>query len=611
MTPEDTATVDAYRSGWSEIMNLIQTGGSWSGHERNCCFLNTGQARFANVSGVSGLDFLDDSRCVAPVDWDHDGDLDLWLSARTGPTLRFVRNNGNDRHNFVAFRLEGTLCNRNAIGARVEVTIGTSEESGGEEKAGEEALIRTAHACDGYLSQASKRIHFGLGNRDSIRRVTVRWPGGETETFSGAGINGQFALRQGDGVARAWQPPKRMVQLEPSQLDTVKSDRAKRIVIRDRIPMAGLRYEDSSSGKAASVQTFGTGSHDGPILINLWATWCRPCLEELQEFSEKAAALKAAGIDVVALNIESAGEDAKEAVPKARQFLGEKVSFPFRAGFATPQLLEKIDVMQEVLISLRPARGQLPSSFLVDRFGRLRVIYPGKVTVEQLVEDAQLIAKPAASANAFLPMPGRWLNEPDESTHVLAKLSNEFHKRGLIDESLRFGGLAADIGSRHAISKNERLQLASLFFETGVEQLTQKQTREAARHLQQAVRMRPDWPEAHANFGTACRLLDRRTAAERHFAKAISLNPNLLPPHFGLGLILLESSRHEQAIEHFRAVVELQPRFSEGHHRLGIALLRFGKQPAGLAEIQQAIQLDPLNQEARENLAKALGGKTP
>ena len=47
---------------------------------------------------------------------------------------------------------------------------------------------------------------------------------------------------------------------------------------------------------------------------------------------------------------------------------------------ALQAVFEKIDAMQEVLLSLRPAKGQLPSSFLIDRFGRLRVIYPGKVT---------------------------------------------------------------------------------------------------------------------------------------------------------------------------------------------------------------------------------------
>lgn len=33
--------------------------------------------KFANVSAVSGLDFMDDGRAVVKCDWDADGDLDL------------------------------------------------------------------------------------------------------------------------------------------------------------------------------------------------------------------------------------------------------------------------------------------------------------------------------------------------------------------------------------------------------------------------------------------------------------------------------------------------------------------------------------------------------
>ena len=87
------------------LSSMIDSGRSFSGRERNCVFLNTRDGRFANLSAGSGLDFPDDGRALAVCDWDQDGDLDLWLSARTGPMLRFVRNDSGDGHNFVAVRL--------------------------------------------------------------------------------------------------------------------------------------------------------------------------------------------------------------------------------------------------------------------------------------------------------------------------------------------------------------------------------------------------------------------------------------------------------------------------------------------------------------------------
>ena len=87
-----------FRKGLVEIDRLIDSGVSLSGHERNCAFLNVPSGaqsrRFVTASAALGLDFDDDARSPALVDWDRDGDLDLWMANRTAPMLRFVRNNG-------------------------------------------------------------------------------------------------------------------------------------------------------------------------------------------------------------------------------------------------------------------------------------------------------------------------------------------------------------------------------------------------------------------------------------------------------------------------------------------------------------------------------------
>ena len=41
---------------------------------------------------------------------------------------------------------------------------------------GEQIMIRQVKPAGGYLSQSSKTLHFGLGDRPKIDRVEIIWP---------------------------------------------------------------------------------------------------------------------------------------------------------------------------------------------------------------------------------------------------------------------------------------------------------------------------------------------------------------------------------------------------------------------------------------------------
>ena len=173
-------------------MQLVRKGSSWSGYERNCAFLNVG-GKFVTSSHVSGLDFVDDGRGVAVSDWDQDGDLDLWFRNRTAPRIRLMLNSSSSGRpgRFVAFRLEGTKANRDAIGAVVELEV-----SGYDKR-----LIRSVRAGDMFLSQSSKWVHFGLPENASLKRVKVLWPGGERSVFEQVKAGRRYHLKEGERSA--------------------------------------------------------------------------------------------------------------------------------------------------------------------------------------------------------------------------------------------------------------------------------------------------------------------------------------------------------------------------------------------------------------------------
>jgi hypothetical protein len=101
-------------------------------------------------------------------DIDHDGDLDVLLTAVGGPP-RLLRNDQQLGHRWLRFQLEGRHSNRDAVGAWVEV------HSGGK------IQRRQVMPTRSYLSQSELPVTFGLGPRGDVDRVFVHWPGGETQ----------------------------------------------------------------------------------------------------------------------------------------------------------------------------------------------------------------------------------------------------------------------------------------------------------------------------------------------------------------------------------------------------------------------------------------------
>jgi enediyne biosynthesis protein E4 len=115
------------------------------------------------------------SRCAAVADFDGDGRLDI-VTNNFNDYPYYFRNN-LPRKNYVAFRLQGATSNRDAIGAVLHLY------------SGKEVMTRQVNPAGGYLSQSSKTIHFGLGQRSKIDRLEIRWPSGRKQTIDNPAIN--------------------------------------------------------------------------------------------------------------------------------------------------------------------------------------------------------------------------------------------------------------------------------------------------------------------------------------------------------------------------------------------------------------------------------------
>ena len=395
-SPLDDIPVDEnhpYSQGDIALAEFVRQGRSFSGHERNCCFLNTGGMRFADVSAAVGLDFPDDGRGAAVVDWDQDGRLDLWVTNRSAPCVRLLRNTLQSDNHYVAVRLVGRNCNRDAIGARVELHLGGTRPR---------RLGRSLHAGDCFLSQSSKWLHFGLGDCDSVERLVVQWPGGDLEEVTGLDLDRRYRIIQGTGVAEQFERPgSRPVNLVPSQPELPSTPNRTAVIAPKPDQMSELTYLGFDG------QTETLSQHQpNPVLINLWATWCAPCIEELHNFVDQAERLREHGLTVLLLNVDNVENPASSAGDVLARL--EAINVPFPTGLATNDTLGELERTQrEFMARIQPLA--VPASFLIDEQNQLVAMYRGTVSVDRLLADLELAdADINARVHAAVSFPGQW-----------------------------------------------------------------------------------------------------------------------------------------------------------------------------------------------------------
>jgi len=159
-------------------------------HERNLVQMNLGNGRFTNVSDRcgDGPAVKLSSRGAAFDDLDNDGDIDVViLNSRREPTI--LRNDSAPGNHWLQIQLRGVKSNRDGVGARVTVV------------AGDLKLVDEVHSGRSYQSHYGSRLHFGLGKRDRVDRIEVRWIGGSTEMVQATGVDRLLTITEGSPKA--------------------------------------------------------------------------------------------------------------------------------------------------------------------------------------------------------------------------------------------------------------------------------------------------------------------------------------------------------------------------------------------------------------------------
>ena len=123
---------------------------------------------------------------------------------------------------------------------------------------------------------------------------------------------------------------------------------------------------------------------------------------------------------------------------------------------------------------------------------------------------------------------------------------------------------------------------------------------------EKAIRMKPDYVEAHNNLGTILKAMGKLENALSSFLKASKLDSNYAAPHFNMANIFYEIGDVKRAIDVYRTAINIQPNYPAAFCNLGVALQDQRKLKEAIECYKIAIKQKPDYEDAFGNLGAAL-----
>ena len=153
----------------------------------NILYHGNGDNTFTPVSGGDAtLEHTYSDYGLAMGDLDRDGDLDLVIAtpkSGTQPGLGLLRNDASNGH-WLQVKLEGTLSNRDAVGARATLHFDGK------------VRMDEVNIGQGYSGASTLDLHWGLGESTAVDSLVVTWPNGESTTYEGLSVDTRHVLTQ-------------------------------------------------------------------------------------------------------------------------------------------------------------------------------------------------------------------------------------------------------------------------------------------------------------------------------------------------------------------------------------------------------------------------------
>jgi len=572
LSPDDARAFHAYEQGWNAINELIRSDGTWSGYERNVFYANNRDGTFSDVSGVVGLDFVEDGRAFALADFDHDGRLEVFLKNRNAPQLRLLKNVVGDLPPSIAFRLQGTKSNRDAIGAAVTVETASGRQT------------RMLQAGSGFLSQHSKDVFFGLGETKAPVRASIRWPSGLVQELRGLPINHRIWVEEGSEPTRTEPVKSRATNRAPVRLPDSRTAEGLPAKVETWLLAPFAAPDFSLPDLSGRVQTL-SARRGKPTLLNFWTTKSTDSRKELRLFEKSHADWATKGLQLIAVNVDDPADD------EVRNF-AHQLTFPILRG--SEDVAAIYNILYRQLFDRHRDLG-LPTSFLIDAKGDIVKVYQGALQAEHVEHDFQHIPQTDAERLArALPFPGAGYKLEFGRNYL--SYGAQFFQRGYLDQ--------AEASFQQALRDDP--SSAEALYGIGSVYLNQNKNAAARETFERAVKLPANYPDtlpdAWNNLGVIATREGRVDDSVPCFLEALRLNPHHLLSLDNLGNAYRSQKRWDDARKVLERALEVAPQDPEANYSLGMVFAQTDDTNKAYEYLQRALQSRPVYPEALNNL---------